>query len=395
MVPSSPREPGHRSGPPFAWWFRRPVVIGSVAIAAVGACADFENLTVPGIATESQAICNLAHPPPTGGVAVTNGGFEEFVVACRHIDLGDGSNGGVPGYETFGYDLDNTCTTADAGSSCIEPSWASASHVDSPGGRDNAFGANAYRINNVLEAGSVSSVANSGINQGYLTLAIRVRGYNGLTADGSVIVDYYGVVLHAGPDGGIPTPQWDGSDVYDVLTNYVSAPDAGGSYDLDRPIYEDMQAYVTTNPNDAQTGVLVSKIDALLVATPFHLSHVVMTAEIVTTGKIRTLANVVIAGRIRVDEYLAALSAVSVNGTNMPFCQDSPGYSDEKASACAYADINYSGRNDGTQPCDAISMAWRYADSAKISLLAVIPPTPADVSTCAPGLSPADDHCGP
>jgi hypothetical protein len=221
---------------------------GAVALGTTG-CSAFEGLTVAAHESDSgpdsssdAASCVLAHPPLPAAVGMAAPPVD-FTVAVSELDLGDAIDAGTPPYLSFGYDLDDTCTSQSAGSSCIEPPWAATPHVDGPGGRDNAVGQDLYNAN--LQNGGLASatqVANSSKDSGVLQLAIRVKSFDQGGAGAAVEVDYYGVTFHAEGDGGSAKPRWDGTDAWDVYDTWLAPADDGGTYDIDRPAYRDTSA---------------------------------------------------------------------------------------------------------------------------------------------------------
>jgi hypothetical protein len=375
-----------------------------VAVGTTG-CSAFEGLTVADRGGDSgpdpssdAATCVLAHPPLPAAVSMA-GTPVDFTVAVSELDLGDALDAGTPPYLSFGYDLDNACTSQNAGSSCVEPTWAATPRVDGPGGRDNAVGRDLYNAN--VENGGLASatqLANSSKESGVLQLAIRVRNYNQRSVSAAVEVDYFGVTFHAGGDGGSQSPRWDGTDAWDVYNTWLAADD-GGAFDIDRPAYRDTSAYVTNTvaPEDGTpAAILVSHVDRLLVggAPPFHLARVVMTAEVAKVDGAWVLRNGTFAGRVPIDDLLHSLTFARDTYTTQPFCQDAGSYAIAKIVTCAYADISYLGPDDSSRPCDGASWAWQFPASVPISLAGIGPALPVpEPPPCGAGLSPAEDRC--
>ncbi len=380
---------------------RLHVTCAALAVLAVS-CADFEHLRPAsrdgggGLPVTSDVVCQPAEPP-AAPVLPALFGPEDFTVATSTFDFGDALDAGSRPYEAFGYDLDNACTSADAGNTCKHP-WASANSVDGPGGRDNAVGAVLYDLNS-QNANSATDFTNGGNTVGDLVLAIRVWNYNGRSLDDLVHVAIFGVKWHPSGDAGASGPIWDGTDQWDAYTAWLASPEAGATYDLDRPLFEDMAAYVTSVGPSGDAGasnLLVSKFPLLVLgaAPPLHLAQVVMTAEIVKSGGLWSLRNGTFAGRLMIDDSLHALAYIDDPETHSPFCQGQGSYALKKSLTCAVADISYKGPDDLSQTCDAASWAWRFETvPAKVDGTV---PVPAPVSLpCAPGKSPTDDRCGP
>jgi hypothetical protein len=374
-----------------------------VALAAIAlSCSDFENLTLAigddgAVPDPVDGACVHAEPPEPAMLSAPVVGGVEFVVAMSQTDLGDALDAGPRPYASIGYDLDNACTSQGAGSSCKEPPWASADHADGPGGRDNAVGMGLYDVR-AQNGGSASDLANSANATGNLELAIRVRNYNEVSVGGLVDVGIYGVVLRSTGDAGAPSPRWDGRDQFDAYTAWLAPPADGGTYDLDQPLYEDKNAYVTNadaTGDGTTSSVLVSRFDRLFVgaAPGFPLAQVIMTAQIVKSGGTWSLRNGTFAGRIGIDDLLHTLAFGTDPVTDNVYCQGTGTYAAAKSQVCALADISLLGPGDASESCDAASWAWRF-QTAPITLVGIAPVPPAStLMACSPGKSPADDHC--
>jgi hypothetical protein len=372
------------------------------ALAAIAlSCADFENLTLAigddgGGPDPLDGACVHAVPPEPAMLTAPVGGGVEFIVAMSQTDFGDALDAGPRPYASIGYDLDNACTSQDAGSSCKEPPWANADHTDGPGGTDNAVGMGLYDIR-VQNGGSASDLANSANATGNLELAIRVRNYNGVSVGDLVDVGIYGVVLRSTGDAGSSAPRWDGTDQFDAYTAWLAPPQDGGTYDVDQPLYEDKNAYVTNAdaPGDgSSSSVLVSRFDHVFLgsAPGFPMAQVIVTAQIVKSGSAWSLRNGTFAGRIGIDDLLHSLAFGTDPLTDNPYCQGIGSYLAAKSQVCALADIGLLGPDNASAACDAASWAWRF-QTAPIHLVGIAPIPPPSTLPCSPGKSPADDHC--
>jgi hypothetical protein len=359
---------------------RRAIALSPLFLLVTSACTDFEGLRLAGNS------CELAHPPdPPGATADAGDGDTTFTVAAWHLQVVPASDGGAPA--STGYDLDGTCTTAGAATSCKEPSWATASHADGPGGRDNALAGGAQQFQGILSTTGGAASAS-------LIQVIQVTGYNGLPADDRVTVTYYGALLHEVADGGAATARWDGTDAYDVVDGWLEGPS------IDQPRFRDTHAYVTPIPagdGGARAGVLVSKVDSLLVGNgPFlALGQALVTAQVVRAPTGWTLANATVAGRVRADDLLHILTGGRDPLTGSAYCRGAGAYPLARQFICSLVDIHVAPPDDGTQPCDAISWAWTFDDSVPVSLAGVVPAPPGPTDGCAADQSPAVDTCGP
>jgi hypothetical protein len=375
-----------------------------VVVAAVGLrCADFEGLKVtprPSTPATEAGACLLAHPPAPPSLPDIPGTAKvDFTAVVWQIDLGElqPADGGLPPYETAGFDLDNACTTADAGATCTAPSWASGPHPDGPGGIDNAMGAIQYQVNR-MDGGSISSELMSVEHQGIVNLAIRVRQFPE-GPYGTVDVSYYGVRFHPADDGGA-SPKYDGTDAWDVYTPWLQPVD-GGAWDVDSPLYDDPAAYVTAGqgPPGAAPTVLVSHMNQLVLGgwPQYNLVDVVMTAEVVKVDAGWTLTNIVFGAREDAGDYLHHLVNVPdpVNPGHY-FCKGQGSYQIAHDFICSFVDIRLDGADDGRHPCDALSWGWRYHAAEPVpGNLGIGPDTLPEVPTdCPANASPLMDRCG-
>jgi hypothetical protein len=359
-----------------------------------GACADFEGLRVAG---DGGAACTLARPPrPAPNVPLPSNPVD-FTVVTWQAELGDRNDGGPPPYQSLGYDQDGKCTTADSGPSCQEPPWATAPHADGPGGIDNAVGASLYGA----DGGVATDQTRSADTFGVLELAIQVREFDQQDVDPHVVVAYYAVGYRR-VDGGPFGPRWDGTDAWDVYTDWLVAPEGGGPYRTDQPLYEDQAGYVTPGDPAAdgtRKRLLVSRLPLLKVggAPLIVMSQVLVTGEIVLSGGRWGLENVVVTGRVSIDQVLHQVAFIRDPLTNTLYCRGQGQYAKARALACSYADVSGTGPDDGSRKCDAASWAFRYAAAEPVSLPLGIGPAAPDqpAASCPPGTSPLDDHCGP
>jgi hypothetical protein len=335
--------------------------------------------------------CEHVRPPRRDAHAAA-GDEIEFVVAAREIAFGVETAAGSPrdpdqtpspNYLSFGFDLDDRCSsTPTIGNACITPSW-SVDRIDGPGGRDNSVG-ELYAM-----LGVPSAINDVEIADGTLTSVVRVRGYNGKSSDDRVTVEWFAAttITHA---GGRPTPPaWDGHDqwlAYDLWDSAATPADvADAEPDMAlrarRPVaqYYDDRAYVVDHQ-------LVAHFPELLVA-PAPLSHALITASIRKVDDGWALHDGTVGGRMRIDAGLRVIEVVG-KATGQTVCTDSPLYLTRKKLVCSFADVSFAGPDDGSQPCDAASFQWRFsADPAELAGVVrhegiVNPlPCPSDVST--------------
>jgi hypothetical protein len=312
----------------------------------------------------------------------------DFVVATKRLTLGDVEDGGVPGYETLGFDLDGKCTGRGEGPSCIEPRWATADHTDGVDGKDNAAG-RIYYAQRQSDAGSATVTANSTTESGFVTVVLRVRHYNCAKADDQVEVAVFGAALKASSSSPGP-PKWDGNDEWLAYDAWLDDDDSGtapdGGLTVENAKYVDRRAYV----ND---GYLVAQFDELLtgVGTP---RRVQLSARIVSENGAFSLRDGTVGAREPADDVLAFLQFTPDRQTGNYLCTNSPGYAAAKKNLCSYVDIAANGTDDGSSPCDAISIGWTFdAEPAKLPGVAPFSWSVISHPNCDSSISPANDTC--
>jgi hypothetical protein len=335
--------------------------------------------------------CVHREPPPRPG-ATGSGGSLDLVFAVSSSSYGTmvPPDGGKPGYPGFGFDLDETCTGQDAGSSCLEPPWAAeVNHNDGVDGIDNAAGA---LLSNLLPGANDTTPA-SVLNA---ELLFRVRGYSGDADDDQVDAAVY-IAYGLEPRADLQTgPYWDGLDRWTILPD-VLQPRAGGagSYDIDDPRYHDSTAYVSG-------GVLVMHLAETLwpsgvIWAPSAVGPVqgfVMAGHIGRTGSAGAweLTDMVTGIRANVLGLLDHFSRFPEQGdASTLICQDPLVYEAFKAKLCSYVDIATSG-NDPAVPCNALSGGSVL--QAKAAMLGSVGSPAEALPSCNPGIDPATDSCG-
>jgi len=374
---------------------------GRLALAAVSllalatACSTFEGLSVakPGNKADGGSAkpgCHHAFPqaPSTLNSAP---GEREFVVAVRTVDYGEaGADRSSPDFSNIGFDLDDKCTGAGEGPSCRVPAWA-ADHPDGPDGRDNAASSPIATEDGGGDA-PVATLDNAAQSSGLVSMVLRIRGYNGTPVDADVAVELFAATRSPDPLHSVPNPPlWDGSDVWKAHVEWTAPADDGDGGSLPGPWlakYQSDRAYVSN-------GVLVAHFERTRGAPAYNFSNVWIQARIEADGRPDgkpSLRDGVYAGRLRIDDALAAVEYSPDPSTGQATCTDSPGYAAAKKRACALADIGSSG-DDPSAPCDATSWAWRFEAEPALLSDEVDPTRERDFRKCPPDLSPANDHC--
>jgi hypothetical protein len=351
---------------------RLPVAVLVLAWMQAGCSSSFDDLELA--TTDPGTPCIKATLPQPPGFG-TGGDSIEFVVAVNKLDLGEEDEGdATQRFRSIGFDLDSTCTGLGGNPSCIRPAWATADDTDGPGGRDNAYGALLYRAASEGR-GSATLSANSSIDNGLITAVIRVSEFNGVSADSTVKVAVYVATLN-GHGTTTATPAWKGEDTWAPYGQYVDP-------DIDHPKYYADDAFVTD-------WFLVAHLDFLMIPGGNVLSQAKVIATVVRQGEEWFLADGTITGRLNTDGELQRAGLLKDPATRDPICTNSPSYLFLKRRVCASSDISYSGPDNESAPCDAISMAWKF--TAEPARLAGVQHAEV-VSDCPPDSSPVSDSC--
>jgi hypothetical protein len=310
-------------------------------------------------------------------------GDHDFVVAIRRYLFAELDGG----RQAIGFDLDGKCTGPGLdGSSCRLPSWAT-EHADGPGGRDDTIELYYWDPQSLRAQAEQSTEV---VNQGLLTYAIRVGGYNGTKNDDEVDVAFLAVTRSDSLSMFRPNPpMWDGSDSWTPLVEWIESTgrvEGGAKWTAK---YVSSKAYVT---NDT----LVAHLRFALGTAHFNFSEIWIQGDLIEgipgDGQ-WSLKNGIFAGRVKVDDLLADVEFSPDRASGTPYtCTDSPGYPEAKRKACALADIGSKG-DDPADLCDAVSWQWMFdADPAKLG--DNVDTTTAGTShSCVVGKRPSDDRC--
>lgn len=338
--------------------------------------------------------CAHIGPPPRPRSVNPDAQSQSLVVAAfKTIDIGVGADGGVTPY---GYDLDGVCTCPGP-ASCAQQDGAPESCDDKAGRDDTA-------VLLFLSLGAATSIGafriDQGLQSGQYGLLIAISGYNLEMNDDRVVVDFYvSNGLNRTPDGGIPTPVLDGTDLWTIDPGSLQGGSAPDVLDIAscannprcKPLYEDDQAYVSNGFVVAHMagpipiafgdrsflgGATMNLSDAIIVGqlSTFPLSH---------GGVSYQLTGGTIAGRWPTSQLLSTLSTVGDPATDGGFLcgSSSTTYNIIKAVTCGAADISHIASNDNNVPlaqCDAISVGMQFtAVPAQLGGVFAVPPPPA------------------
>ena len=391
-------------------------IVGASSIAAFAvwcyqACAVYDSSligSIDGGSTDSLTTgdadipaCNHAEPPDRSKDA-GGGGTIQVVAAFNTIDIGIGGSvdAAVP---PFGYDLDNTCTCPGP-PSCLQPPQPMGAPVsascDDSQGRDNT---------DILLFRDLPAAASTGTNQidqgltaGQYGLVLVISGYNGQENDSEVIVDFYvsnGLARDA--DGGIPTPKFDGTDLWTRDPNSLQGGQPNG-----QPMYTDRTAYVSGT-------VVVAHMPQLPIAfgdrsylggATMQLVGAVIVGQLEAqpigdsgSGTVGfALIKGTIAGRWPTSQILSTLATIPTEGGFL--CgSDTPNalsYGIIKEVVCAAADIATVSTEDNSTPlapCDAISVGMQFT-AVPAQLGPVMAGAPV-LAGCQDAGVPWSDHC--
>ncbi len=324
-------------------------------------------------------VCVLATPPdpPKGG----GGGSTELVFALHEMDLGEVMTLGTS--KNVGLDLDGSCTCPDM-PTCAAPDWATASHCDTNGGRDNGSGQAFSQINAAFAGLPIISSPefSQQATNGKWSLLFRVRDYNDKPDDTQVRVAVY---LTSGFG---MTPKWNGADAWPVTDTSLA-----DQMTIDQPVFEDDKAYVSGGVLVARFAQMAILFQSLGVRLRIDLRDVVVTGTLTETdaGE-RRLTQGTMAGLWAVSDLFADLAELRYNG-GQTLCTDSGYYSTVKNAFCRSVDALAAGAGDPTKPCDALSFGMSF-EAWPAQLGAAVMSAPPG-GGCSSTNDPKDGHCGP
>jgi len=274
--------------------------------ARVDAPHDAGSDTAPegGRERDAKGPCLGAEPPPPPSASSPTGLSATFHVAIERIWYDPATDPSV----ALGYNLDKTCTcegTPKGAPSCVNDA---SPNCDGDGGRDLAGNELLLMVDSFTKQGFAAAY-NARIAAGEGTVVLEVGAYDLGMDDQSVALSSYGsgglLSGDGGPEAGLLSPRWDGTDRWSVdprSFSGVQAVDAGWEY---IPLHVDTSAYVTgynlvARLDTVQLGVGGGELaleDAVLVAS--------VQADITTGGHMLTGQ---IAGRLPIATLFAAAS---------------------------------------------------------------------------------------
>jgi hypothetical protein len=377
---------------------------GVVFMSYPGCNVYDSSLLLPGDGSASSGSsadgCSHAVWPDRPGNEDNDGGGSLQVTAAFttiDIGLGSGPDAGIP---PFGYDLDGVCTCPGP-PSCAQMKGAYES-CDDDAGRDHT----AISLFNLLGAPASAGTQqiDEGLSSGQYSLLLVINGYNGQPDDSHVVVDFYvSNGINRDPDGGIPTPKFDGHDHWTIdPTLSLSGGQVGGA-----PIFEDDSAYVSKGQVVAHMPgqlPIVFGDRSFLGGARMLLSEsiIVGTLSLFAVGDdagnayAYQLTSGTIAGRWPTASLLTTLASIPDSTRDGGYLcgPDSFAYNLIKAAVCQAADISQTIGNDNQTPlapCDAVSVGLQFtAKPAQLGDSLSLPPAPAG---CQVNGVPFTDHC--
>ncbi len=380
---------------------------GAVGIGAALSLAALGAWSYPGCAVYSQSLIGSPDQGDTGSIPAEDAGpacvgavpparppltddggtgsIGPVVAAFRTIDIGVSGalDAGIP---PFGYNLDNTCTCPGLPSCSQRTDAAPGQDCDDTAGRDN-LDIQLFRLLRGPATTGTSQI-DQGLMMGQYGLLLVIRNYNGRENDPYVTVDFYvSNGLDRDPDGGIPTPRFDGSDLWTIDPGSVHGGKPGGG-----PIFSDPSAYVSGNSVVAHLPELPIAFGdrTFLGGATMQLSGAVIVGTLqpssIGDGGSGTfgysLVGGTIAGRWPTSQILSTLATIPEEGGTFLCGSDSLNYNIIKSVVCSAADISTLSIEDNTTPtlapCDAISVGMEFtAVPAQLGDVFGVPAAPA------------------
>jgi hypothetical protein len=302
----------------------------------------------------------LGVPNPPGDAGAGN--VPPVLVALRLLDFGIDVDGGRP--QIPGFNLDLTCSTDVASSSCVSnlrpTAFETHAKDKTANGLDNAgFSLIEYisRYSDLLRA----TVINQGISAGKYGAVIRIDGWNGLPDDDSVQVEVFPAVGFQGSADGGTTPSFDAKDLWGLDERFK----LGGV--LEASTIKSQRAWVTA-------GRLVGRIDDVTLPLfldddpkPFdiHLTDTVVSGLLVNdaAGK-PVLRDGAFAGRWKTSDFLGQVRTIYLADSNglvdTTLCDKVAAatliYNTVRSSVCEARDLRSDSADNQNLPCDAVSV---------------------------------------
>ncbi len=382
------------------------VLLGVLGGSAYYACNIYNpSLLLPGDGgTQGDGYpCAHVAPPPRPTMVPDVDAEVPIVAAFNSIDIGVRSNGHVA---HFGYDLDNVCTCPGP-PSCAQQEGGAES-CDDEAGRDDTAVKLFQALGATTPAGTLQ--IDQGLSSGQYGLLLSISGYNLQADDDQVGVSFYiSNGLNRAADGGIPTPQLNGSDLWTIdpgslqngTTQEVLQITSCAGNPKCQPLFTADRAYVSQGSVVAHMASIPISfgLRSYLGGATMNLSDAIIVGKLeqvnLTDGLSYRLTGGTIAGRWPTSKLLSTLSTIADPVVDGGFlCTGSYTYAVIRTVVCGAADISQTPLNDNNTPlapCDAVSVGMQFtAVPAQLGGVLLVPPAPAG---CRNGGVPFSDTC--
>ena len=307
-----------------------------------------------------EAACTHAYPVTPPSQVSSGSKSVSFAVAVERYTSGvtSGTDDGGP----VGFDLDHQCTCPGP-PSCNSPSMSQNCDVE-PGGHDvegNSLGA---LLDSQL-AGTSAGDLNTRIAHGRYSIVLVVQSYNGGANDSDVFV---GLMTSSGLDSDGGTPQWDGSDVWNIdpASTIGTAADGDAGNFAYTPRYYVTDAYVNNY-------VLVASFSSVVVGLSLGvetMNNAILSATIGQTASGQYTLTGQIAGRITTASAFGLIAHLGYEGDGgeHKLCGTDPLFLALQQSVCSSADIMGQQSQDSTDAgCNALSFGIGF-ESVQVGL---------------------------
>jgi hypothetical protein len=340
--------------------------VGLAALAAcsvLAACADlfgFHDLRLgapdAADAADDGYVCNPATWPsaPTKAAGdAGDAGPDPLTIALRHVYLSSAPDdaGGTP---TFGYDLDNWCTSDPSNASCSGPPVNDqANGIDD----ESITLMNTLKIYAPLSATLSDGPINDTIAAGTFTILLRLLNYNGQT-DVPLVAAMQVAVQSAPSYAGSGQPKFDGTDIWNAGDDNTVTSTSTYPFKLSTSAYvakNVLVAHFTTLdihvilPSGLVTGPLV-----------IPLEQATLTGTLSPHGGSYDISNGLLVGRWAARDILGGIASLTLNGGALCDYDAGDVLGIVRPKVCADIDIRANGPDDNTKPCDAVSVAIAF-----------------------------------
>lgn len=326
--------------------------------------------------------CVLATPvePPANDDAGTS---QEATAAVRIFSVVD-DNGTLSGF-----DQDGLCSCKGDSWSCLpnKLSRQSEAYCDAPGGRDNAFGQLLVDVGKGLDQSfsSWKTRWSAAADEGRWGLLFELSDYNGSLNDQQLAVRAF---TSDGFELNSPKPIWQGADSWPISSDSFTL-DGNGQVDPTAPLSQDEKAYVRDGFLVARLPVVRLRVDTPELAFELLMKAVILQAKLEGSGTDFTMRDGKLAGRIEAIEMIRALN--SIQADDLILCQQEDLYKPTRSKWCVAMDLHADGKGTATDPCDGISVSFRFEAFAAVRG-EVVPPADFD-RNCPPEAASLDPVC--